>query len=103
MGCRLPSCTAFKGVKRIFEELSQFPIDSAFLDNMRKISKSKDVSELQNLMKLLILYAESYTLREKDLEEPSKDSISGSYEEMYSNRRNKVEESAANGDTFCSF
>lgn len=96
-------CYFKRGVKRIFEELSQFPLDPAFLENMRKISKSKDIKELQNLMKSLILYVESYTLRKKELQEPFADSISGSYEEMYSNWRNKVEEAAIAGDVFSTF
>lgn len=92
-----------RGVKRVFLELSQFPLDADFLDNMQKIARSKDVTELRNLVKALVLYAESYVSREKELEEPSKDSISGTYEEMYSNWRNKVEEAAAAGDAFSSF
>ena len=96
-------CYFKRGVKRTFEELSQFPLELTFLENMRKISKSKDVTELQNLMKSLILYVEDYTLRKKELQEPSVDSISGSYEEMYSNWRNKVEEAAIAGDTFSTF
>ena len=96
-------CYFKRGVKRIFEELSQFPLEPAFLENMRKISRSKDVTELQNLMKSLILYVEGYTLRKKELQEPSVDSIAGSYEEMYSNWRNKVEEAAIAGDSFSTF
>lgn len=96
-------CYFKRGVKRIFEELSQFPLDVTFLENMRKISKSKDIKELQNLMKCLILYVESYTLHKKELQQPSADSISGSYEEMYSNWRNKVEEAAIAGDVFSTF
>lgn len=96
-------CYFKRGVKRIFEELSQFPLDATFLENMRKVSQSKDIAELQNLMKSLILYVESYTLRKKEFQEPSADSISGSYEEMYSNWRNKVEEAVVAGDVFSTF
>ena len=56
--------TYFKrGVKRTFEELSQFPLDEKFSEDIRKISKSKDVTELRSLAKSLILYAENYTSR----------------------------------------
>lgn len=96
-------CYFKRGVKRIFDELSQFPLDTAFLENMRNIPQSKDVSELQKLMKSLILYVENYTLRQKELNKPSADSISGTYEEMYSNWRNKVEEAANADDVFSSF
>lgn len=92
-----------RGVKRVFLELTQFPLAPEFLENMQKTAGSKDVAELRKLVKALVLYAESYVSREKELEEPSRDSISGTYEEMYSNWRNKVEEAAAAGDAFSSF
>lgn len=96
--------TYFKrGVKRTFEELAQFPLDKSFLENMRKISKSKDVAELRSLAKSLILYAENYTSEENEKAAPTKESLSGTYEEMYSNWRNKVEEAAVNNDTYSSF
>jgi len=96
-------CYFRRGTKRTFDELSQFPLDGAFTENMRKIAGSKDVQELRGLMKQLILYAENYTMQKKTAEEPSKESVSGSYEEMYSNWRNKVEEAAAAGDAFSAF
>ena len=96
-------CYFKRGVKRIFDELSQFPLDTTFLENLKNISKSNDVIELQNLMKALIIYVESYTFRQKEQSEPSTDSISGTYEEMYSNWRNKVEEAANANDVFSSF
>ena len=96
-------CYFKRGVKRIFDELSLFPLDTAFLENMRSISKSNDVTELQSLMKSLIIYAENYTSHPREINEPSADSISGTYEEMYSNWRNKVEEAANSNDLFSSF
>ena len=92
-----------RGVKRTFEELAQFPLDKSFSENMRKISKSKDVAELRSLAKALILYAEKYTSKETDKANTTKESLSGTYEEMYSNWRNKVEESSVNNDTYSSF
>ena len=96
--------TYFKrGVKRTFEELAQFPLNGNFSEDIRKISKSGDVSELRSLEKSLILYAENYTSREIEKAAPTKEQLSGSYEEMYSNWRNKVEEAAVNNDTYSSF
>lgn len=95
--------TYFKrGVKRTFEELAKLPIEEEFSTNMKKISASKDISELRGLLKSLILYAESHIRQEKHKEEPS-EKLSGTYEEMYSNWRNKVEEAAAHSDVFASF
>ena len=96
--------TYFKrGVKRTFEELAQFPLDENFSEDIRKISKSNDVSELRSLAKSLILYAENYTSKEKEKTNPTKEQLSGTYEEMYSNWRNKVEEATVNNDTYSSF
>lgn len=96
--------TYFKrGVKRIFEELSQFPLDSFFAENMNKISVSKDVFEIRSLSREIILYTEKYVLMDYDKENPTKENIAGTYEEMYSNWRNKVEEAARRNDSFSSF
>lgn len=91
-----------RGVKRTFEELANLPIGEEFPNTMKKIAASKDISELRDLAKNLLLYAENHTRREQPKAEPS-EGLAGTYEEMYSNWRNKVEEAAANQDTFASF
>lgn len=91
-----------RGVKRTFEELADLPIDGEFPDTLKKISASKNVSELRDLTKELLLYAEKHFQREKTKQEPS-ESLAGTYEEMYSNWRNKVEEAANNKDIFACF
>jgi hypothetical protein len=91
-----------RGVKRTFEELATLPLDDMFTDTIRKIVASKDIFELRELLKILILYAVSHTRREKPKSEAS-DNLAGTYEEMYSNWRNKVEEAAENDDAFASF
>lgn len=90
------------GMKRIFEELSKLPVEEEFSNNMRKISASKDILELRMLLKNLVLYVESHARQENEKEEPS-ECISGTYEEMYSNWRNKVEEAAVKNDVLSSF
>lgn len=91
-----------RGVKRTFEELSKLPVEEEFSINIRKISASKDISELRILLKSLLLYVENHIRQEKQKEDPS-EKLSGTYEEMYSNWRNKVEEAADNHDVFSSF
>lgn len=96
--------TYFKrGVKRIFDELSQFSLDNVFTDNMKKISESKDIYEIRSLAKDIILYVEKYVSREVEKINPTKENIAGTYEEMYSNWRNKVEEASKSNDCFSSF
>jgi len=91
-----------RGVKRTFEELTKLPIDEDFSDTLKKICASKNIFEMRGLLKNLLLYVEKHVKREKTKEEPSEDLV-GTYEEMYSNWRNKVEEAAVNGDVFASF
>lgn len=95
--------TYFKrGVKRMFEELATLPLDDAFTQTIQKTVVSKEVRELRDLLKQLILYTENHIKTEKRFAEPS-ETLSGTYEEMFSNWRNKVEEAAKNADVFASF
>ncbi len=91
-----------RGVKRTFEELSALPIDDVFIQSIKNTIICKDISQLRDLLKHLIIYTENHIRKEKHKEKPS-ESLSGTYEEMYSNWRNKVEEAAKNSDTFASF
>ncbi len=96
--------TYFKrGIKRFFDELSQFSLDNVFTDNMKKISESMDICEIRTLARDIILYAENYTSRKRMRALPTRDAIRGTYEEMYSNWRNKVEEAAECNDVFSIF
>lgn len=90
------------GVKRTFEEIANLPATDELTDDMRKIAASKDVSEIRDLLKELLLYAERYMRQEKPKEEPS-EALTGTYEELYSNWRNKVEQAANNNYVFSSF
>ena len=90
------------GVKRTFDEIANLPVSDEFSDNMRKIASSKETSEIRELLKGLLLYVESYTHREKPKSEPSA-VLTGTYEELYSNWRNKVEEAANNSDVYSCF
>ena len=90
------------GVKRTFEEIATLPVSDEFADNMKKIAASKNVSEIRALLKELLLYAETYMQQKKQKEDTSA-VLTGTYEELYSNWRNKVEEAADNGDVFSSF
>lgn len=91
-----------RGVKRTFEELATLPLDDMFTDTVKKIVVSKDIFELRDLLKILILYTANHTRWEKPKAEAS-DTLAGTYEEMYSNWRNKVEDAAENDDAFASF
>lgn len=91
-----------RGTKRMLEELESLPINEFFVDNIKGIVTSKDVSGLRTLSKSLLLYAEKKLIHEKEKKEPS-ESLTGTYEETYSNWRNKVEEAAEQNNVFASF
>ena len=90
------------GVKRTFEEIKKLSINRLFTDNILKIAQSNDLYEIRNLLKDLISYADSYLNVDNIKKELSKD-LAGTYEEMFSNWRNKVEEAYLNNDVFSSF
>ncbi|MBO5937678.1 MAG: nucleotidyltransferase domain-containing protein [Clostridia bacterium] len=90
------------GVKRTFDEIANLPVSDEFSDNMRKTAASKDASEIRDLLKSLILYVEKYVHQEKPKADPSA-VLTGTYEELYSNWRNKVEQAANKNDVFSSF
>ena len=95
--------TYFKrGVKRTFEELAALPMDDVFVQTLQKTVVSKEIHQLRALLKQLILYAECHMRKEGHKADPS-ETLSGTYEEMFSNWRNKVEEAAHNADAFASF
>jgi hypothetical protein len=64
----------------MLEKLESLPINEFFVDNIKGIVTSKDVSELRILSKGLLLYAEKNLIHEKDKKEPS-ESLAGTYEE----------------------
>ena len=91
-----------RGIKRMLEELASLPINKLFVDDIKGIVTSKDVSELRNLSKNILLYSEKYLKREKEKSEPS-DKLIGTYEEIYSNWRNKIDEAAEYNNVFAAF
>ena len=95
--------TYFKrGVKRTFEELAQLPIAPQIPETIKKIAASKEVAELRALSRDLLARVESHVQQEASKEEPS-ESLWGTYEEMYSNWRNKVEEASDSNNAFASY
>lgn len=91
-----------RGVKRTFEELALLPIDELFVKTIQDAVVCKEISQLRALLKRVILYTQSHMQNEKHKAKPS-EALAGTYEEMYSNWRNKVEEAANNADAYASF
>ena len=99
--------TYFKrGVKRTVEELKQQKARQSFIDDMKKVSKSKDISEIRICLHDMILYVEKLVQKtNKKTSSPKKLSsqLTGTYEEMYSNWKNKMQDAATRNDTLLSF
>jgi len=94
-----------KGVKRTLEELKQQKVGQSFISNIKKVSKSKDISEIRTCLRDMILYVEKLT-QKKDKPAPLKkvsSQLVGTYEEMYSNWKNKMIEAAKNRNAYSSF
>lgn len=92
-----------KGTKRALDELRQLPLPFDLETAIMDIIRAETVEKIRaDLTKLLILTAE-YIHVPKKKELPSAKNLSGTYEEMYSNWKNKMAEAADSADVYSSF
>lgn len=113
-----------KGIKRTFEELEGICLPDDFKENIEKIVFAQDMSELSQVLTDLFrsiindtlsdevlpsrrdmydVMPFGYTKQDREKAQPSKEALSGTYEEMFSNWKNKMWEAARRGDAFSSF
>ena len=92
-----------RGVKRTFEELKGLDIPNDFDANIMKIVQAKDYTEVGKALGILFKSVMQFTEQRTEENNPSKESLTGSYEEMFSNWKNKMPEAAKRGDSFSSF
>jgi len=96
--------TYFKrGVKRTFEELEGLDVPDHFEKNLMKIVKATNFIELGIAIGTLFKSVMRFTERRSRKDEPTREKLAGTYEEMFSNWRNKMPEAAERGDAFASF
>ena len=96
--------TYFKrGVKRTFEELDGLDIPDDFETDVMKIVQAKNYIELGIALGTMFKSVMRFTERRTRKDAPSKEKLAGTYEEMFSNWRNKMPEAAERGDAFASF
>ena len=92
-----------RGVKRTFEELEGLDVPDDFQKNIMRVVQAKNYIELGlnlgTLFKSVMRFTEYGTRKD----EPTKESLTGTYEEAYSNWRNKMPEAAERQDAFASF
>ncbi len=109
IGCLLDTIMLFNGryfklgIKRTFQELEKMKLSPCFKEGIYSIVNSEDAATIKLSLASLINYVADYIKTQKEKEQPCAENITGSYEEMFSNWRNKVEEAANNGDPFASF
>ena len=92
-----------RGVKRTFEELEGLDVPDDFQKNIMRIIQAKNYIELGLNLGTLFKSVMRFTEYGARKEEPTKESLAGTYEEAYSNWRNKMPEAAERGDAFASF
>ena len=91
-----------RGTKRMLEELAALPIEDEFSNGITAIAHAQSQEELRTLSLRLLQYAQRAFVPSKPLKAPSED-LAGTYEEMFSNWRNKTHEAAKNHDALSSF
>ena len=92
-----------RGVKRTFEELEGLDVPDDFEQNILKIVKAKNYIELGIAVGTLFKSVMRFTERRTRKDAPTQERLAGTYEEMFSNWRNKMPEAAERGDAFASF
>lgn len=92
-----------KGTKRTFDELSQlklpFDLETIIID----IIRAETVEKIRERLKELLVLTKEYLQVPKKKESPSAANLWGTYEEMYSNWKNKMSEAKDRDDVYSSF
>ncbi len=92
-----------KGTKRTFDELNQiklpFDIKAAVID----IISADTIEKIKERLKLLFSVVGEYLQPPNKREPPCAENLKGTYEEMYSNWKNKMPEAADRKDMYSSF
>ena len=92
-----------KGFKRTFDELEGMSLPPYFKERVYGIVNASHITELKDILTKLLQSVTAFVKRTKDKEQPLSENISGTYEEMFSNWRNKMAEAEMGGDVFSSF
>lgn len=91
------------GVKRTFDELKALPLSFNMEENIMDIIRAETNTEIRNGLTTLMRNVRALLLFPSKKVEPAPDNISGTYEEMFSNWRNKMQEASDRNDLFSSF
>lgn len=92
-----------KGVKRTFSEVSalELPFDMEAL--VMAVIRGETVEEIRRALSVLLRTVRDYLESTPAKETPAPNNLTGTYEEMFSNWRNKMWEAEENQDLFSSY
>ena len=92
-----------KGTKRTFDEIRQFKLPFDLETIIIDIVQAETVEKIRERLKELLVLTKEYLQVPKKKELPSAANLWGTYEEMYSNWKNKMSEAADRDDVYSSF
>ena len=92
-----------KGTKRALEELRQLQLPFDLENHIINIIRAETVEKIRESLKELLALTNDYLQIPKKKELPSAENLSGTYEEMYSNWKNKMPEATDRDDVYSSF
>lgn len=92
-----------KGVKRTFEELDDLNLPVDLKRFVLAVIRAEDLRTIREMLTNLMKAVQNILCREVQREQPAADNLGGSYEEMFSNWRNKMQEAAQKNDLFSSY
>lgn len=92
-----------RGVKRTFEELAALKLPFDMEAMILAVVRETTVEGIRSALTQLMRRVQQYLERPREKAQPGRETLTGAYEEMFSNWRNKVHEAAQNGDLFSSY
>ena len=96
-------CYFQKGVKRTFEEIALLDLAFDMPAQCMAVIQSKSAETIRAALSDLMRNVQDCLIQPKEKAVPSSEMLSGTYEEMFSNWRNKMQEAAEQNDLFSSF
>ena len=92
-----------RGSKRTFEELSKLNLPFNIEDMITTVITSQTEDGIRESLKALIIAISEYLTSKTEKQPPKKENLQGTYEEMFSNWRNKMYDAAKRQDIYSSF
>ncbi len=92
-----------KGSKRTFEELDALQLSFDMQELVLNVIRADTGDEIRNALTDLLKAVQACIPDRSEKEAPSRDNLAGTYEEIFSNWRNKMKEAADRKDLYSSF